>query len=69
MMSTLRSILFTKINLEYNCIEFYDFLKTQPGMLRQISSQDKYNFKQPKPVDSTSPGAMSIDAASDPDEE
>lgn len=61
--STLKSILTVKINLEYTCMEFFDFIKNQPVLLRKISSQDKYDFKQPK--SQTSPGAMSIDVISD----
>lgn len=63
MISTLKSILLVKNNLEYDCINFYNFLKTQPELLRKIASQDKYDFKQPKSDDASSPGAMSVDAA------
>lgn len=44
-MSSLDSILQVKCNMEWSCIDFYDFLKTQPELLRKISSQEKYNFK------------------------
>lgn len=54
---TLRAILLVKINMEFNCIDFYKFLKTQPELLRKIGSQEKYEFKKSK--QSKSPGAMS----------
>lgn len=68
--STLKSILFLKYNIEYSCIEFNDFLKSQPQLLRKIASQDKYSFKQIQETvtraDSTStassPDAMSVDS-------
>lgn len=72
--STLKSILCVKYNTDYSCIEFSDFLKSQPQLLRQIASQEKYSFKQPQPIatitESTttasttnnSPGAMSVDS-------
>lgn len=74
--STLKSILFVKYNIEYSCIEFFEFLKSQPQLLRKIASQDKYSFKQQQQpratINSTStstastannsPGAMSVDS-------
>lgn len=45
-MKSLKARLFVKMNLDYSCIEFFHFLKTQPQLLRKISSQEKYNFKQ-----------------------
>lgn len=65
MVSTLKSILFVKINLEYDCIGFYNFLRTQPTLLRKIASQEKYDFKQLELVDKPSPGAMSVDITGD----
>lgn len=60
---TIKSILFVKKNMEYTCEEFYEYIKNRPDILRQISSQEKYQFKQqPKPTIETSPGAMSIDS-------
>lgn len=60
-MDTLKSILFVKHNLKYDCIEFHALLKSKPDLLRKISTQDKYN---PKVTDSTSndPTRMSIDS-------
>lgn len=46
-METLKSMLFVKNNIDYNCIDFYNFLKEQPRLLKQIASQEKYNFKEP----------------------
>lgn len=43
---TLRNILFVKFNLKYECVDFYNFLKESPSLLKQISSQDKYDFKK-----------------------
>lgn len=57
--STLNSILHVKCNMEWTCLEFFKFLKTRPDLLRKISSQDKYDFKQPRPVDSP----MSVELA------
>lgn len=57
---SLSSILFVKINLEYECIDFYKFLKSQPELLKKIARQDKYSFKEPKPVQNST-GAMSVD--------
>lgn len=44
--NTLKSILLVKNNLEYKCVDFYHFLKTQPQLLRKISAQEKYTFKE-----------------------
>lgn len=61
--STLKSMLIVKNNMEYECDEFYKFLKTRPDLLKKISSQEKYDFKQP--TTNTSPSAMSITFESD----
>lgn len=63
--STLKSMLIIKNNLDYDCSEFYRFLKTRPEILKQIQSQDKYDFKKPKAIADSSPGAMSIDLISE----
>lgn len=55
--STLRSILFVKLNIEYNCIDFYHFLKTQPQLLRKIAGAEKYK----KANEEASTSAMSIE--------
>lgn len=57
---TLKSTLSVKNYFDYTCIEFYRFLKSRPNILKEISSQDKYDFKQAKPSTETSPGAMSV---------
>lgn len=49
--STLGSMLQVKCNMDWKCIDFFKFLKTRPDLLRQISSQDKYTFKQPTTAD------------------
>lgn len=59
--STLKSMLIVKINMDYDCCEFFEFLKKQPGLLQNISTQEKYEFKIPKQIADKSPGAMSID--------
>lgn len=61
--STLKSILTVKFNVEYTCMDFYNFIKTQPQLLRKIGSQEKYDFKQPNAE--RGPGAMSVDMDSD----
>lgn len=43
---TLKSILLVKMNLDYSCVDFYNFLKTQPQLLRRIACQEKYDFKE-----------------------
>jgi hypothetical protein len=59
---TLRAILYVKYNMTFECLEFYEFLKTQPELLRKIAGQDKYNFKQPaSPRSVASTSMMSID--------
>lgn len=63
---TLNSILHVKNNMEWNCVDFYKFLETQPQLLHKIA---RYDFKQPKPVDASGPGAMSADVAVDEDVE
>lgn len=63
MVSTLKSILIVRINLEFSC----NFLKSQPILLRKCTSQDKYDFKQRKPVDTASSGAMSVDVVTNAD--
>lgn len=45
---TLKSMLLVKCNMEFSCLNFYDFLKTQPELLRKIAGQDKYSFKEPR---------------------
>lgn len=51
--------------MDYDCCEFYKFLKDQTDLLKKISSQDKYDFKSQKAIADSSPGAMSIDAISE----
>lgn len=57
----LKAILTVKTNMDYNCCEFFEFVKQQPALLQKISAQEKYEHKQPIQVAVTSPGAMSID--------
>lgn len=45
-LDTLKHMLFLKYNLKFECVEFYNFLKESPTLLKQISSQDKYDFQQ-----------------------
>lgn len=42
---TLKSILTVKVNLKMTCLEFYDYIKTKPALLRQIKSKEKYILK------------------------
>lgn len=44
--STLKAILSVKYNLNFSCLEFYNYIKKKPELLRAISSQDKYVFKK-----------------------
>lgn len=48
-------------------VNFMNFWKKKPNLLQKIASQEKYDFKKPKEVDtSKSPGAMSIDTSKSP---
>lgn len=64
-MSTLKAILLVKKNLDYSCVEFYQFLRAQPALLRKIVSQDKYSFKEPTLAASVGPSKMSIESQRD----
>lgn len=48
---TLKAMLYTKYNLQFSCLEFYEFLKNKPTLLRQIISSEKYvnNFNAEEP--------------------
>lgn len=65
-METLESILFVKNNMDLSCMDFYHFLKTQPQLLRQIGSQEKYNLKV---SNASELSAMSIGSESTVDDE
>lgn len=39
---TLKAILMVKCNLQYSCVEFYNYLKTKPELLRSVAAKDKY---------------------------
>lgn len=39
---TLKAILTVKVNLKMTCLEVFTWLKSQPEMLRQIQSKEKY---------------------------
>lgn len=43
---TLKDILYTRYNIKMNCLQFFEFIKTQPKMLEEIGKDDKYAFKQ-----------------------
>lgn len=55
-MKTLKAMLYTKYNLKFSCLEFYEFLKSKPHLLRKIISSEKYvnNFNAEEPTPSTS---------------
>lgn len=42
---TLKSILMVKTNFDYSCLEFYEYIKTKPELLREIASKEKYTIK------------------------
>lgn len=44
--TVLKLILHVKLNLDYTCEEFYDILNKNTGLLKQIASQEKYDFKK-----------------------
>lgn len=58
---TLKSTLFVKNYFDYSCKEFHRFITSRPAVLKDISKQEKYDFKQPKPAIETSSGAMSVE--------
>lgn len=49
---TLYAILSIKCNLKLSCIDFFKYIKTQPALLRQIASIDKYDAKTENKDDS-----------------
>lgn len=42
---TLKHILYTRYNIKLDCLQFFDFLKSQPKLLEKIGSNEKYAFK------------------------
>uniref|UniRef100_A0A0K8VZT2 HAT C-terminal dimerisation domain-containing protein n=1 Tax=Bactrocera latifrons TaxID=174628 RepID=A0A0K8VZT2_BACLA len=42
---TLRALLYVRYNIKMTCKEFFEFLKMQPKMLKEIASNEKYAFK------------------------
>lgn len=42
---TLKVMLIVKFNLDYTCSEFFDFIKGNTEILKQMTSQNKYDFK------------------------
>lgn len=74
---TLKSMLLVKNNLDYKCVDFYHFLKTQPQLLRKISAVEKYTFKKPSQLPTNADGPetagtsrdMSIESAQDEETE
>lgn len=60
--NTLKSILHVKNNMDMDCVDFFEFIKTKPALLRQIFSQQKYKFKADvTPSTSRAEERMSID--------
>lgn len=67
--TTLASILHVKINMDWSCINFYEFLKDERELLRKISSQDKYNFKQTEPENCPAEAPTDIRGVDDENED
>lgn len=42
---TLKDILYVRYNIKMTCLEFFEFIKTQPKLLEKIGSSEKYAFK------------------------
>lgn len=42
---TLKAILTTKVNLKMTCINFFQWIKEQPDLLRKIHSREKYKLR------------------------
>lgn len=55
-MKTLKAMLYTKYNLKFSCLEFYEFLKSKPLLLRKIINSEKYvnSFNAEESTPSTS---------------
>uniref|UniRef100_A0A034WRC0 HAT C-terminal dimerisation domain-containing protein n=1 Tax=Bactrocera dorsalis TaxID=27457 RepID=A0A034WRC0_BACDO len=47
---TLRDLLYVRYNIKMTCKEFFEFLKMQPKMLKEIASNEKYAFKNAKQI-------------------
>lgn len=41
-LDTLKSLIVTKFNITMNCLQFHDFLKSRPDILKRILSSEKY---------------------------
>lgn len=70
--STLKEILTVKYNLNFSCLEFYNYIKTKPELLRKVASQDKYVSKNKNDernnedeVDRTAPTELHLEKTSD----
>lgn len=48
---TLRDLLYVRYNIKMTCKEFFEFLKMQPKMLKEIASNEKYAFKNANQID------------------
>lgn len=42
---TLEAMVVVKYNFDYTCLQFYEYIKTKPNLLRLIASKEKYGFK------------------------
>lgn len=42
---TLKAILIVKVNINLSCLEFYEYVKTKPDLLREIASKSKYKME------------------------
>lgn len=59
---TLKAMISVKVNSKMSCLEFYEFVKTQPKMHRKVASKEKYTVR-------TQQGTEQIDDDSDSDME
>lgn len=62
---TLKAILLVKCNLTHTCVDFYQFLKKSPALLRQLAAQEKYALNAPCEASSTSIVTVGEDAGVD----
>lgn len=51
LLSTLKDIVFVRYNIKMSCLGFFNFLKSQPQMIKAIGTEGKYAFKKKREDD------------------
>lgn len=44
-LETLKAILIVKVNINLSCLEFFEYIKTQPALLREVATKEKYKIR------------------------